>query len=202
VRRSSFSWTIQQSAIPLLDSNHSVVLASIDVISNATTVMTMRFNGLSDIGADELGIVAVNHTIVMRSALLDNLNSLRFPLSGIVIVTDGRTSCKDLGNSNPGPCSIEIPFALNMAELYPSCPQDIFLFSPTDTTIVNWAEPRLRWRNGTLSAINGSVSSGSAFPYDDTIVVYSPLQDPSQNPATRIQCSFKVWCTSFKSHKN
>ncbi len=162
----------------------------------------MRFIGLSGIGAEQLGIVAVNHTIVMRSALLDNLNSLRFPLTGIVIVTDDRTSCKDLGNIVPRPCSIEIPFALNMAEQYPSCPQDIFLFSPTNTTNVSWAEPRLRWRNGTLSAINGSVSSGSAFAHNDTIVVYSPVQDPSQNPATRIRCSFKVWCTSFKSHRN
>ncbi len=156
----------------------------------------MRFNGLSGIRANQLGISVVNHTIVMNATLLDNLNSLQFPLSGIVIVTDDRTSCKDLGNSNPGPCSIEIPLVLNMAELYPSCPQDIFLFSPTDTTTVSWDEPRLRWRNGTLSAINGSVSSGSAFAQGDTTVVYSPLQDPSQNPATRIQCSFKV-CYEF-----
>jgi hypothetical protein len=196
VRQQSYSWTIQQSAIPLPGSNNSVVLASIDIISNATTFVTMRFNGLSGIGADELGIVGVNHTIVVRSALLDNLNSLHFPLSGIVIVTDDRTSCKDLGNRIPGPCSIEIPFALNMAELYPSCPQDIFLFSPTDTTNVSWTAPQLRWRNGTLSAINGSVSSGSAFAQGDTTVVYSPLQDPSQHPATRIQCSFKV-CYEF-----
>ncbi len=197
MRQSSYSWTIQQSAIPLPGSNKSVVLASIDVVSNATTFVTMRFNGLSGIGADQLGIVAVNHTIVMRSALLDNLNSLHFPLSGIVTVTDDRTSCKDTGNRIPGPCSIEIPFVLNMAELYPSCPRDIFLFSPTNTTSVSWDEPQLRWRNGTLNAINRSASPGSAFAQGDTTVVYSPLQDPSQNPATRIQCSFKVWCGSF-----
>ncbi len=155
----------------------------------------MRFNELSGIGADQLGIVAVNHTIVMKSALLDNLNSLRFPLTGIVTVTDDRTSCKDTGNRIPGPCSIEIPFVLNMAELYPSCPQDIFLFSPTSTTTVSWDEPQLRWRNGTLSVMSSSVSSGSAFAQGDTTVTYSPLQDPSQNPATRIQCSFKVFAS-------
>ena len=194
VRQSSFSWTIQQSAIPLPGTINSVTLASIDVISNRTTSVAMRFHGLSGIGANELGIVAVNHTIVMNSTLLNNLNSLHFPLSGVVTVTDDRTSCKDSGNRDTGPCSIEIPFALNMAELYPSCPQDIFLFSPTNTTTVGWKEPRLRWRNGTLSAIAGSVSSGSSFAHNDTIVVYSPVQDPSQNPATHIQCSFKVCC--------
>jgi hypothetical protein len=197
VRQSSYSWTIQHSAIPLPGSNGSVGLAFIDVISNRTTALTLRFNNLTGIVAEELGFSVVNHMIVMNATLLNNLNSLSFPLSGVVIATDDRTSCKDLGNSNPGPCSIEIPFVLNIAELYPSCPQDIFLFSPTNTTTVSWAEPQLRSRNGTLSVISGSVSSGSAFAQGDTTVVYSPLQDPSQNPATHIQCSFKVCCEFF-----
>jgi hypothetical protein len=102
------------------------------------------------------------------------------------------------GNSTvavDGPCESRRPFALYiLSEFYPSCPNDVVVFTTHAVASVNWTVPEVRFPNGTSFGLVGSVEPGTMLSIGKTMVVYNPTNnvDGSQAAATLITCSFLV----------
>jgi hypothetical protein len=198
LKQTSFAWNFHQDALPQSLDSDSTVIATIDAFSNRPLKFDLRFTKApTSTGKShaDLGLSFEGNKLVASHAFLQNINEFNFPLQGLVGIADDRTECFRTSVSYHGPCQTSLIFTLSMAEFQPACPQDIFLFSPADMTPVSWLEPSLHWRNGNFTSLPTTAPSGSLFPIGTSTVEYALPKDPSQNPNTTIQCSFKV--TSF-----
>jgi hypothetical protein len=158
--------------------------------------MQLSDNASTPLDAETLGLFFIDNNLVASHAFLLQLNNVVFPLSGNITIKDDRTSCAENTLDIVGPCVRTVPFRLNMAQFSQSCPQDLVLFSQTPALVVTWKPPQVRLRSGQVISLTSPTPSGSVFPLGITVVNYSLPIDSSQNPSTRINCTFKVWRVS------
>ena len=187
MEQTSYSWIVDQSILPRIE-GELVSLATIRASSTLSLTYSLQPLG-SSIAFADIGLVLDGNQVTLSYLLLKNLNTVSFPLRGVVRISDNRSYC--LETNTAGPCVVSIPFSLNVGQFNPACSRDIFVFAPS-TARVSWNQPRLTMRDLTRLSLTGSVTPGSAFSLGSTQVTYALPHDPSQLGPTRIGCTFNV----------
>ncbi len=188
VDQASYSWIVDQAILPH-NQSESLSLATIRASSPLPLTYALHPLGSSPSTFADIGLLLEGQQVVLSHLLLQNLNTVSFPLRGVVRISDNRSYC--LETDEYGPCVTDVPFSLNVGQFNPACPRDIFAFAPS-TANVSWSEPKLAMRDKTRLSLQGSVAPGSAFSRGTTPVSYALPHDPSQLESTRIGCTFNV----------
>jgi hypothetical protein len=186
--RDSYSWVVDQAILPR-NQLESVSLATIRASSPLSLTYSLHPLDSSSGAFADIGLGIKGQQVVLSHLLLQNLNTVSFPLRGLVRISDTRSYC--LETITDGPCVVSIPFSLNVGQFNPACPRDVLVFAPS-TAHVSWSEPKLAMRDLTRLSLQGSATPGSAFSRGSTQVTYALQHDPSQLGPTRIGCFFNV----------
>ena len=135
-----------------------------------------------------IGLRMNGNEVMISFHMLRNLNLLQFPLVGHVIISDDRPSC----NGVAGPCQAAVPFSLDLVQYAVPCPGDLLRFTPSEDAVVEWTAPVVRKLSGPSVALRGPYSPGDNMTLGTTLVEYELQRHSSQDPATRVTCSFTV----------
>jgi hypothetical protein len=191
-------WVIRQEIVPKTMETPPISLATI-VVRSSQLNLTYTLTDLSTtIDPKVLGLSFAHNVLFLSNQFLQVLGSIRFPLSGSILITDDRMACFTATTTYDGPCQASIKFSLDVAQFNPPCPKNVFLFSKANATIVSWTPPLLAFRNGSAIPLTGTSQPGGAFRQGLTTVSYDASTtliahaDTSQSPATKVQCSFAV----------
>ncbi len=139
------------------------------------------------------GIILEGNSVLLSYAFVKSLNNYRFPLSGVITVTDSRASCLDDKQPSLTPCSTTVSFSLNVGIYETYCPPDLLLFSTSLTTKALWSTPSVRMRDLKSISLTSETPSGSFLPFGTTQIEYGlQSQDESQSVSTMIGCTFNV----------
>jgi hypothetical protein len=174
-----------------------VYLATIRASSPLPLTYSLHPLNSSSITFADIGLAIKGQQVVLSHLLLQNLNTVSFPLRGVVRVADNRSYCSE--TNTDGPCVVSIPFSLNIGQFNPGCPRDVLVFAPL-TANVSWSEPVLALHNLTRLSLQGSVTPGSTFSRGSTQVAYTLPHDASQLQPTRIGCTFNVRAVVLCAH--
>ena len=151
-------------------------------------------NSTSDLSSVDYGFSMQGNIVTISHKLLANISKINFPLSGVITVTDDRSSCNKDSFDQYIRCKTDVPFIFNIAEFNPNCPKDVIVFSPDTYIQVDWIEPRLRMRSGNYSSLQSSHRPGQYFSLGTTLVEYAlNPQVGVQLPESVIHCNFKVF---------
>ncbi len=126
--------------------------------------------------------------VTLSHLMLSKLNSLQFPLTGQVNVSDNRTTC----DGAPGQCQATVYFTLELVQFAVPCPSNLLRFTPSEHAVVEWTVPVVRMLSGASVTMRGSFDPGDNMALGKTLVEYALTMHPSQLPATYITCNFTV----------
>jgi hypothetical protein len=126
--------------------------------------------------------------VTLSHLMLSKLNSLQFPLAGLVNISDNRTTC----DGAPGPCQATVYFTLELVQFETPCPSELLRFTPSEHAVVEWTAPVVRKLSGASVTMRGSFDPGDSMALGKTLIEYELTMHPSQLPATYITCNFTV----------
>jgi hypothetical protein len=182
--------TGQVSTIGELDVSSATGSATLELVRVASSTNSTVVGSL-----DVAGLSVQGSKLQLSREFFLSLTKITFPIRGYVKASDNRTLCISSGGTvSTGPCSTQVAFSLDVADFNPSCPENIYRFTPDQGQSITWEEPTLVSITGTILALTRSHTPGSIFGENSTTVTYAAQggQDPARTSFTRVVCSFTV----------
>ena len=182
----SFSWALDWQQVPKSNSENDLLIAKL----SARSPRPLKF---SLVNLDGEGPISLSDYVKDNGLYVKNTIQRCFATNdkmfGNVLVSDDREFC--LETNTPGPCSTIISYSIELAQLNPSCPANIFRFSQRPTTI-DWIPPVLMSRDERSLILSSSHENTHIFELGTTEVAYIDSHNDLQTLETQIKCSFNV----------
>lgn len=175
------------------------MLASVDAIS--TQPLIFSISSLQDstqifLSPSQIGLAMHGNSIAVTTiSILNAINTIHFPLTGVITITDARAQCISGLNITTGPCSAVARFSLDILGAFdPACPNDVMETSYDGNPVaVEWTSPNIKSLNGTAYSLQTTYEPHARFALGVWKVMYQIRgQDLSQSLKSRVLCEFKV----------